>query len=60
MSNLTRTADYLSDSLEAMGFIIMSKKSGEGLPLVAFRLKPNEERVFDEFALAHQLRTRSW
>ncbi|KAJ4402888.1 hypothetical protein N0V82_010727 [Gnomoniopsis sp. IMI 355080] len=60
MSNLTRTADYLSDSLEAMDFIIMSKKSGEGLPLVAFRLKPIEGREFDEFALAHQLRVRGW
>lgn len=60
MSNLTRTADYLSDTLEAMNFIIMSKKSGEGLPLVAFRLKPNEDRVYDEFALAHQLRVRGW
>jgi len=60
MSNLTRTADFLSDTLEAMDFIIMSKKSGEGLPLVAFRLKPNEDRVYDEFALAHQLRVRGW
>ncbi|KAH6621439.1 glutamate decarboxylase [Chaetomium sp. MPI-SDFR-AT-0129] len=60
MSNLTRTADYLSDSLEALGFIIMSKKSGEGLPLVAFRLPPSEDRQYDEFALAHALRSRSW
>ncbi|KAF3765800.1 glutamate decarboxylase-like protein [Cryphonectria parasitica EP155] len=60
MSNLTRTADYLSDSLEALGFVIMSKKSGEGLPLVAFRLKTNEDRAYDEFALAHQLRGRGW
>lgn len=60
MSNLTRTADYLSDTLESMDFIIMSKKSGEGLPLVAFRLKPDQDRVFDEFALAHQLRVRGW
>ncbi|KAI1866270.1 uncharacterized protein JN550_007658 [Neoarthrinium moseri] len=60
MSNLTRTADYLSESLEALGFIIMSKKSGEGLPLVAFRLKPDENRGFDEFALAHKLRARGW
>lgn len=60
MSNLTRTADYLSDSLEAHGYTIMSKKSGEGLPLVAFRLPPNEDRVYDEFALAHQLRVRGW
>lgn len=60
MSNLTRTADYLSDSLEALGFIIMSKKSGEGLPLVAFRLKEDADRNYDEFALAHQLRVRGW
>lgn len=60
MSNLTRTADYLSDSLESLGFQIMSKKSGEGLPLVAFRLPPGEDRVYDEFALAHQLRVRGW
>lgn len=60
MSNLTRTADYLSDSLEALGFIIMSKKLGDGLPLVAFRLAPNEDRQYDEFALAHQLRVRGW
>jgi glutamate decarboxylase len=60
MSNLTRVADYLSDSLEALGFIIMSKKSGEGLPLVAFRLPPQEDRHYDEFALAHQLRVRGW
>ncbi|KAK4153184.1 pyridoxal phosphate-dependent transferase [Chaetomidium leptoderma] len=60
MSNLTRTADYLSDSLEALGFIIMSKKSGEGLPLVAFRLPPQEDRNYDEFAVAHQLRARGW
>lgn len=60
MSNLTRTADYLADSLEAMDFIIMSKKSGEGLPLVAWRLKPDENREWDEFALAHKLRARGW
>ncbi|KAI1488866.1 glutamate decarboxylase [Biscogniauxia mediterranea] len=60
MSNLTRTANYLSDALEALGFIIMSKKSGQGLPLVAFRFAPNEERQYDEFALAHRLRSRGW
>ncbi|KAI0136832.1 pyridoxal phosphate-dependent transferase [Xylariales sp. AK1849] len=60
MSNLTRTADYLSESLEALDFIIMSKKSGEGLPLVAFRLSPDENRSYDEFALAHKLRARGW
>ncbi|KAK3345024.1 pyridoxal phosphate-dependent transferase [Neurospora tetraspora] len=60
MSNLTRTADYLAESLAALGFIIMSKKSGEGLPLVAFRLREDPDRNYDEFALAHQLRVRGW
>ncbi|TDZ67798.1 Glutamate decarboxylase 4 [Colletotrichum trifolii] len=62
MSNLTRTADYLTQSLEYLGFVIMSKRSGEGLPLVAFRLpdKDKEDRNYDEFALAHQLRVRGW
>ncbi|KAF6828510.1 glutamate decarboxylase [Colletotrichum plurivorum] len=60
MSNLTRTADYLTQSLELLGFQIMSKRSGEGLPLVAFRLPDSEEREYDEFALAHQLRVRGW
>lgn len=60
MSNLTRTSDYLSDSLKSLGFHIMSKKSGEGLPLVAFRLSDFEGRHYDEFALAHQLRVRGW
>ncbi|KAI8634323.1 glutamate decarboxylase [Xylariaceae sp. FL1651] len=60
MSNLTRTADYLSEALEALGFVIMSKKSGEGLPLVAFRLPTKEDRHYDEFALAHKLRARGW
>ncbi|KAK8094132.1 glutamate decarboxylase [Apiospora hydei] len=49
MSNLTRTADYLSNSLEALGFVIMSKKSGE-----------DDKHEFDEFALAHRLRARGW
>ncbi|KAK6955844.1 hypothetical protein Daesc_003488 [Daldinia eschscholtzii] len=61
MSNLTRTADYLSEALKALGFVIMSKKSGEGLPLVAFRLPDSTtERNYDEFALAHKLRARGW
>ncbi|QUC21879.1 uncharacterized protein UV8b_06120 [Ustilaginoidea virens] len=66
MSNLTRTADYLSDSLQEQGFVIMSKRSGRGLPLVAFRFAgPNDKdgrdgRHYDEFALAHQLRCRGW
>jgi glutamate decarboxylase len=60
MMNLTRTADYLTTMLEQLGFIIMSKKSGEGLPLVAFRLNPAHNHKYDEFAVAHQLRERGW
>jgi glutamate decarboxylase len=60
MGNLTRISDYLSASLEQLGFIIMSKTSGCGLPLVAFRLDPKKRKHYDEFAVAHQLRGRSW
>ena len=60
MCNLTRTSDYLAASLEAMGFRILSKKGGEGLPLVAFCLNPEHGHLFDEFQLAHQLRERGW
>ncbi|POR34570.1 Glutamate decarboxylase, partial [Tolypocladium paradoxum] len=65
MSNLTRTADYLTASLEALGFVIMSQRSGRGLPLVAFRFAGpkeggKEDRHFDEFTLAHHLRSRGW
>ncbi|TVY27619.1 Glutamate decarboxylase [Lachnellula hyalina] len=60
MGNLTRTADYLSGSLEQLGFIIMSQTNGKGLPLVAFRLDEKANKHYDEFALAHQLRQRSW
>lgn len=60
MSNLTRTADYLTRALEDLGFIIMSKRSGEGLPLVAFRLPARGDQHYDEFALAHKLRARGW
>jgi len=60
MCNLIRTADYLSAALEALGFIILSKPHGEGLPLVACRLDPEEEHGYDEFAIAHHLRERGW
>jgi hypothetical protein len=45
MTNLTRTADYLSANLSNLGFVIMSKGKGEGLPLVAFRLDPSKNKV---------------
>lgn len=60
MQNLTRIADYLANCLEQLGFIIMSKKSGQGLPLVAFRLDPENQHIYDEFAVAHHLRERGW
>ena len=60
MVNLTRTADYLAASLSDLGFIIMSDGRGRGLPLVAFRIDPRLGVLFDEFALAHQLRERGW
>lgn len=60
MGNLTHTADYLSDSLQQLGFVIMSQKNGKGLPLVAFRLDEKLNKHYDEFAIAHQLRQRSW
>lgn len=62
MRTITATADYLSAALEAMGFILMSQKGGRGLPLVAFRFDPSrmEGKNYDEFALAHQLRSYGW
>ncbi|KAF2157193.1 glutamate decarboxylase [Myriangium duriaei CBS 260.36] len=60
MLNLTMTADYLAHCLERLGFVIMSQMNGKGLPLVAFRLDPKHKHHFDEFAVAHQLRERSW
>jgi len=60
MLNLTRTADYLARQLEELGFLIMSEGGGKGLPLVAFRLDPDEQHHYDEFAIAHQLRERGW
>ncbi|RJE26916.1 glutamate decarboxylase [Aspergillus sclerotialis] len=61
MLNLVRTADYLTEQLEQLGFIILSERGGRGLPLVAFRLPDDEDgRLFDEFAIAHVLRERGW
>lgn len=60
MLNLTRTADYLAANLEQLGFLLLSKTSGAGLPLVAFRLNPKDKHHYDEFAIAHHLRERGW
>ncbi|KAB8236413.1 pyridoxal phosphate-dependent transferase [Aspergillus alliaceus] len=65
MYNLVQIADYLTQALREIGFIIMSETGGRGLPLVAFRF-PNrdegalEDRDFDEFALAHYIKIRGW
>ena len=60
MMNLTRTSDYLAACLQQLGFIIMSKTGGKGLPLVACRLDPKKKAHYDEFAVVHQLRERGW
>ncbi|KAI9368507.1 pyridoxal phosphate-dependent transferase [Aspergillus egyptiacus] len=60
MVNITRIADYQADQLEKLGFIIMSQRRGQGLPLVAFRFPERQGELFDELALAHQLRERGW
>lgn len=60
MLNLTRTADYLAAQLRELGFLIMSPGGGRSLPLVAFRLDPDDDNLYDEFAIAHQLRERGW
>ena len=61
MLNITKIADYLASHLqEQEGFIILSQRGGNGLPLVAFRLNPERSGFYDEFALAHQLRERGW
>ncbi|KAJ5429054.1 Pyridoxal phosphate-dependent transferase major region subdomain 1 [Penicillium cf. griseofulvum] len=60
MTNLTKTADYLTSQLQEMGFVIMSEGGGQGLPVVAFRLSPAQNVFFDEWALARKLRERGW
>lgn len=60
MLNLTRTSDYLAAQLRALGFIIMSPGGGRSLPVVAFRLDTDDDHLYDEFAIAHQLRERGW
>lgn len=60
MNTLSRIADHLAAELTNLGFIIMSDSGGNNLPLVAYRLPPNEDRLYDEYALAHVLRQRGW
>ncbi|KAK9443883.1 glutamate decarboxylase, partial [Metarhizium brunneum] len=66
MCNITKTADYLTDALKQLGFVIISEGQGNSLPLVAFRFpgkdehKAEDDRYFDEFALAHYMRAKGW
>ncbi|KGO46366.1 Pyridoxal phosphate-dependent transferase, major region, subdomain 1 [Penicillium expansum] len=60
MRNLTKTADYLTSQLQELGFILMSEGNGKGLPVVAFRLSPSQNVIFDEWALSRKLRERGW
>jgi glutamate/tyrosine decarboxylase-like PLP-dependent enzyme len=47
MKNLILTADYLAEKLENTGnFVILSERSGKGVPLVAFHLK--HKKIYDE------------
>ncbi|KAJ3206122.1 hypothetical protein HK099_000621 [Clydaea vesicula] len=58
MRNLQSYSDYLGDILEKSVFKVVSKRNGEGLPLVAFKLK--EKKHYDEFDIANKLREKGW
>jgi glutamate decarboxylase len=59
MKNLILTADYLAEKLENTGnFVILSERSGKGVPLVAFHLK--HKKIYDEFDISSKLRERGW
>lgn len=60
MMTLRATANYLTACLEELGFLILSKGVGKGLPVVAYRLNPKHNHHYDEYALAHHLRERGW
>lgn len=60
MTNLINFSDYLADALEHSGhFEIMSARHGDGLPLVAFRIKAKNKH-YTEFDIASRLRERGW
>jgi len=66
MNNLTKTSDWLADRIaniqdskgQTKFEILGDNLSGKGLPLVAWKLKNQEE--YDEFAIARTLRSRGW
>ncbi|CAG8742854.1 12970_t:CDS:2, partial [Cetraspora pellucida] len=60
MKNLMNIADYLSVRLEATNkFTILSDRNGNGLPLVAFKLK-SKNIHYDEFDVAQRIREHQW
>ncbi|CAG8728419.1 41642_t:CDS:10 [Gigaspora margarita] len=60
MENLMGIADYLASRLEATKkFEILSDRNGNGVPLVAFRLKAKDIH-YDEFDVAHRIREHQW
>ncbi|CAG8606853.1 glutamate decarboxylase [Gigaspora rosea] len=60
MKNLMEIADYLACKLEETNvFEILSDRNGNGLPLVAFKLKLKDVH-YDEFDVAQRLRERGW
>jgi glutamate decarboxylase len=61
MNNLIHVTSRLSMSLVETGiFEILSPEAGEGLPVIAFRLKLNSEKKWNEFDLATKLREYGW
>ncbi|CAG8783503.1 6326_t:CDS:2, partial [Acaulospora morrowiae] len=60
MNNLMDVSRNLADRLEKTGkFTILSDRTGNGLPLVAFRLAAKDIH-YDEFDVAQKLRERGW
>ncbi|RIB06045.1 glutamate decarboxylase-like protein [Gigaspora rosea] len=60
MRNLMSNADYLATRIESTNkFDILSDRNGNGLPLVAFRLKAKSIH-YDEYDVSHRLREHQW
>ena len=61
LENIITVATHLTDSLQNLGFLIMSKADGvHGIPVVAFQLNPRHNVGFDEFTLSRQLERKGW
>ncbi|CAG8749188.1 12766_t:CDS:10, partial [Racocetra persica] len=60
MKNLMSIADYLAARIEATNkFTILSDRNGNGLPLVAFKLKAKDIH-YDEYDVAQRIREHQW